>query len=161
MKQGCSIHSDVLVRRMRKYIPSFFIALSATLLTSCGQDAPRQEAASKPMEAGVGSLLSESELPIAAERFEKGEINFAWRLQTTYNAKKDEVKASVYARSLSVQENDPDAVAIQFSLLSRLEKSKAVCEAMRLNLEVWALWKDNKLHKYSDGKRQYEQKCGQ
>jgi hypothetical protein len=159
MKRSFSIRFDVFAWRCGNVIISFFFAISVGLLPSCEQKAPEKERAGNSIEAGVGSLLSESELPNAVERFNRGEIKLAWRLQTTYNAKKNEIVASVYARSLSIQENDPNAIAVQSFMLSQLEKSAAVCEAMRLNLEVWARWKDDKFHKYVDGKRQYERTC--
>lgn len=136
------------------------ILISCTiLLFACTEKKSQEVAPSNSLQSNMGSLLSDTELPIAVDRFQNGEIDFAWRLQTTFNANGDEVTASIYARSLAIQENDPDAVAVQNIGLSRLEKSKAVCEAMRLNLEVWGRWKDNPIHKYSDGERQYKLKC--
>lgn len=131
----------------------------------CGQSSERSNIDNGTIDyantvnSSDSAIIPKSELVEHVKRFEAGEIELAYPLMSTFQEMGNEVAASTYARSLSVQENDPQMLADQVKRLNALPKSPSVCEAMQLNLEVWSKWKSDAHFNYSQAKEQYVKKC--
>jgi hypothetical protein len=134
-------------------------------LAACGQSSERSSIDNGTIDyantvnSSDNAIIPQSQLVEHVKRFEAGEIELAYPLMSTFQEMGNEVAASTYARSLSVQENDPQMLAEQVKRLNTLPKSPSVCEAMKLNLEVWNKWNFNPHFSYDQAKEQYGKKC--
>jgi hypothetical protein len=116
-------------------------------------------AAAYAVNSSDSSIIPTAELADKVAQFKSGQIDLAFQLLETYRDLGDEVTASIYARSLSIQEGDAGAVAVQFYSLKQLTTGPAVCEAMNQSLAVWRRWKEDQTYNYTEAKREYDRKC--
>jgi hypothetical protein len=165
MSYYCDQYRDKKPDKLRRWKPFLLAAVLMLFAIGCdrmkverGQNG-RVDPASKVVNASDSIIIPLSELAEKVKRFENGEINLAFPLYVTYHDLGDEVSASIYSRSLSLQENNPDAVAVQFETLKNLERTSAVCEAMKLNLEVWHRWRTDQVYNYAAAKLAYDERC--
>jgi hypothetical protein len=111
------------------------------------------------VDGSDGIIIPDNQLDQKVKQFNEGDLNIALPLQETFRNKRDEVTASIYSRSLSEQERSPNAVALQFSSLTRLKASPSVCAAMKESLETWSAWKDDSTYNYQEGVALFEKMC--
>ncbi len=111
------------------------------------------------VDGSDGVIIPDYQLDQKVKQFNEGDLNLAFPLQETFRNKKDEVTASIYARSLSEQESSPNAVAVQFPSLARLKANPLVCEAMKESLETWSVWKDDTTYNYQEAVAQFKKMC--
>lgn len=151
--------------KLQYWKPILLVAVPMLLVIGCdrvkddGGQNGSVDTPSKVVDASDSIIIPSSELTEKVKRFKNGELALAFPLYVTYHNLGDEVSASIYSRSLSVQENNPDAVAVQFQTLKNLEKTAAVCEAMKLNLEVWSRWRTDKIYNYDAANLAYDERC--
>jgi hypothetical protein len=120
---------------------------------------PNEAATAAAVNSSDSDIIPAAELADKVAQFESGQVDLAFRLLQTYRDLGDEVTASKYASSLSIQEGDAGAVAGQFFKLKQLTTSLVVCEAMNQSLVVWRRWQDDQIYNYAEAEREYTRKC--
>lgn len=144
-------------------LPALILLL--TPLAGCGQSSEHASLDNDSIDyantvnSSDSAIIPQSDLAQHVKRFEAGEIQLAYPLMTTFHEMGDDVSASIYARSLSSQEKDPQVLWVQAERLKRLPTGPTVCNAMKLNLEHWSNWKSDAHFSYDQAKEQYVKKC--
>jgi hypothetical protein len=144
---------------------TFLLYLLSTVLLGCGKSSG-QNSTDMPdidyvnaVDSSHSAFIPDADLADKVRRFRAGETSLAYPLMSTYRDKGDEVSASIYARSIAIQEKDPTELAMQAIKLKTLAKSTSVCDAMRLNLEVWSKLPNEPVYDYAQSRVDYEKKC--
>jgi hypothetical protein len=152
---------------MKRVVWLFYVAFLllvglVVLYLEASEPATFQEIPGNPaniVNSSDSAIIPRSQLASAVTRFEGGDLNLAYPLETTYRELGDEVTASIYSRSQAVKFQNAQYVAQYFDKLASLETSWSVCEAMKKNLEVWQQLPISQLYNYEQSQSIYKQKC--
>jgi hypothetical protein len=153
------IGQQLALNKWRQVCSRSLAILLVASTCGCGDREPKVVIEGNVVNSSDSSLIPSTELASKVEEFRQGQLNLATPLMITYRDLGDEVSAAIYARSLSIQEGDPDAVAVQFRSLTRLKASPSVCEAMKESLKTWSVWKDDTTYNYQEAVAQFKKMC--